>query len=338
MYLHHTKESISCPYCGDGKSKKKRAIILKGYNKGNVFKCLNCGVSVPESAYNKEMGIEDIYAVDDIEHMFKKRRTTLTEEDIARSLIKRVKSRKVLKEINYNPLPLTYEQQIIVKKHISPLDLMSELYLTEREIPKDKWHLFGMSYNFMDMYYDINKIDKKSKYPNKRLLIKFKDKNGDIIALKGRSFKKNDSVRYLTVYNRLDESSIERQPLFGLPQIDINKRVFILEGEFDSLFIDNAFALGSVHKWKIVKEFNIPKKNIVFLMDNDYDGKKASVRALLDGYKVFSWKLLSRKFNYDLGEIIDINKLFTSFDISREKFMEIIQSCVIESKLMMQLL
>lgn len=38
--------SISCPYCHDGKSGRKRGFILK-----HVFYCQNCGKNVPLHVY-----------------------------------------------------------------------------------------------------------------------------------------------------------------------------------------------------------------------------------------------------------------------------------------------
>ena len=47
-------ERISCPYCLDGKSKKKRAYILTYSHNNVIFKCHNCGESKPYADMLKE--------------------------------------------------------------------------------------------------------------------------------------------------------------------------------------------------------------------------------------------------------------------------------------------
>ena len=47
-------ERISCPYCQDGKSKKKRAYILTYSHNNVIFKCHNCGESKPYADMLKE--------------------------------------------------------------------------------------------------------------------------------------------------------------------------------------------------------------------------------------------------------------------------------------------
>jgi transcription elongation factor Elf1 len=349
MYLNNYDselgKAIKCPFCND---KKARATIIKGYEHGEVFTCRNCGIAVPKHVYLKEIGQESnfIFSVKDIEPKIDKYKN----KDILDELKEKGKfdfkkskpelvSRQIFDKIQYEPIKYDKRQLKIIKSYVERLDYDSEMYLASREIPKDKWHMFGVSYDFMEMYYKVNNIDKVSLYKNKRLIIKFIDDKGEIFALKGRSFEKDAKIRYLTINNKLVETDDNtKQPIFGLFNIKLDETVYILEGELDSLFVDNAFALGSVHKWELVKKFNIPKDKIVFLLDNDSDGKNISSKALFEGYKVFSWKVLERTLKYDISEIIDINKLVQNFDIPQNQLMTLIKKCTLVSKMFMHML
>ena len=45
MRQYKSREKISCPYCLDGNSKKKRAYKLTYSHENVIFKCFNCGES-----------------------------------------------------------------------------------------------------------------------------------------------------------------------------------------------------------------------------------------------------------------------------------------------------
>jgi|TARA_B110000977_G_scaffold200277_1_gene290172 hypothetical protein len=68
-----------------------------------------------------------------------------------------------------------------------------------------------------------------------RLLIPFRDEKGEVFAYQGRSFGK-ENPKYLTI--KLEE----RDKIFGLDRVDKSKHVYIVEGPFDSLFLDNCIA------------------------------------------------------------------------------------------------
>ena len=71
-----------------------------------------------------------------------------------------------------------------------------------------------------------------------RILIPFFDKHGNLIAAQGRAFN-NTKLRYITV--KVDKDS---QKIYGLDRIKLNKRVYIVEGPFDSMFLDNCLAMA----------------------------------------------------------------------------------------------
>ena len=89
----------------------------------------------------------------------------------------------------------------------------------------------------------------------------------------------------------LDESRIK---VFGLNRVDFKKTVYITEGPFDSLYIDNAIAMaGADVDWALLSG-----KDRVFVYDNDKRNKEIVNRmekAIDKGYEIVIWRELRRK-------------------------------------------
>ena len=83
----------------------------------------------------------------------------------------------------------------------------------------------------------------------------------------------------------LDDS---RTKVFGLDRVDFKKTVYITEGPFDSLFIDNAIAMaGADIDWKL-----IDNKDAVFVFDNEKRNPeivKRMAKVIDKGYEVVIW-------------------------------------------------
>jgi hypothetical protein len=70
-----------------------------------------------------------------------------------------------------------------------------------------------------------------------RLLIPFRDEEGEIFAYQGRAFGE-EQPKYITIKLK-DEDKI-----FGLDRVTKDKHIYVVEGPLDSLFIDNCIAVG----------------------------------------------------------------------------------------------
>ena len=93
-----------------------------------------------------------------------------------------------------------------------------------------------------------------------RVIIPFIDTQGEWFGFQGRSLNPKDKLRYITVM--LDDN---RTKVYGLDRVDFNKTVYITEGPFDSLFIDNAIAMaGADIDWTLLKD-----REAVFVFDNE---------------------------------------------------------------------
>jgi hypothetical protein len=91
-----------------------------------------------------------------------------------------------------------------------------------------------------------------------RLIIPFLDKDKNCFGFQGRSFKK-DGIRYITIM--FDES---KPKIFGLDDVDFSKRVYVVEGPIDSMFIPNCVAMaGSANRFLDTMD------DFVLVMDNE---------------------------------------------------------------------
>ena len=72
-----------------------------------------------------------------------------------------------------------------------------------------------------------------------RIIIPFRDKNGKLFGYQGRSLAPTARMRYITIM--LDE---DKPKIFGEDRINVTEPVYIVEGPFDSTFIQNSVAMA----------------------------------------------------------------------------------------------
>jgi len=104
---------------------------------------------------------------------------------------------------------------------------------------------------------------------------------------------------------------------FNILNITFSKPIIITEGQIDSMFLDNAIAIGGVTKIKPLLETTINKRMARVLFDNDKAGRTHTMELLKDGYFVFLWTNLisdlKRRWTkdiYTIRKIKDINDLY----------------------------
>ena len=71
-----------------------------------------------------------------------------------------------------------------------------------------------------------------------RIIIPFKDKQGNLFGYQGRSLAPKAKLRYITIM--LDE---EQPKIFGQDRINTDETIYIVEGPFDATFIKNSVAM-----------------------------------------------------------------------------------------------
>ena len=258
--------NFRCPYCGDSQKHKNKA---RGYffrlKQDMVFKCHNCGVgrTLPNFLKDQAPDLYDEYIME----RYKKGTTG---------------------KGSYVPKP-KFEKPVFKKKgHLPSIEELNRghparEYLEHRQIPQ---RYFSEIF-FADRFYEwVNKSKsqfEKIDVDQPRIVIPFKDKEGTWFGFQGRSLNPGDKLRYITIM--LDESRIK---VYGLDRINFNKTVYITEGPFDSLFIDNAIAMaGADVDWELIKD-----KEVVFVYDNEQRNSEIinRMKKVIDrGYEVVVW-------------------------------------------------
>ena len=216
--------NFRCPYCGDSQKYKNKA---RGYfftSKGDlVYKCHNCGVGRSFGNFLKEQFplIHDQYVMEKYKAGLtgKHRSVPKPEFHFDKPTFKRRIHLEPLSSLNNSHLALAY-----VMGRGLPLDKLDQLYYC----PNFKVWTNGLKHTF-----------KSTKHDEERIIIPLNDKDGNLMGFQGRSFNNPTSMRYITVMLEKDAPKI-----YGLDNINESKPIFIVEGPFDSLFLDNSVAMA----------------------------------------------------------------------------------------------
>ena len=216
--------NFRCPYCGDSQKSRTKARGFVYRKKNDLFfKCHNCGIGTTlgkliehiDSKTHKDYimerytkGVNGQYAS---EPEFKFNEPVFR----TKGVLKNLKS--------ISDLSTDHPARKIVERRKIPAEFMSELYLCES-------------------FYKFTNNLIPNKFPSldgdhPRLLIPFRDEEGELFAYQGRAFG-NEQPKYLTI--KLEE----KDKIFGLDRINKIKNVYVVEGPLDSLFVDNCIAVA----------------------------------------------------------------------------------------------
>ena len=208
--------NFRCPICGDSQKNKNKT---RGYFyvvKNNTnFKCHNCGSSLSFNNFLKKID------------------TTLYKQ----YTLEKFKEGHTGKGFVVDAPKLEFKKPIFRKK----LDLPkasenpdAKRYLEKRRLDPEKFY-------YTDTFKEWSNSKKQtfdSTYRDEpRIIIPMYDQRKSLIGFQGRSLIPN-SVKYITVM--LDDDSPK---LYGLETIDEEKPIYIVEGPFDSTFVENAVAM-----------------------------------------------------------------------------------------------
>jgi hypothetical protein len=259
--LEHFKQkseflwNFRCPVCGDSKKNKMKA---RGYlygKKSNIFfTCHNCHTGMSLGNFIKTID-PSLYREYKLERYKNESSGNVPKPDIIVSIAEG--SRPVFNTIK---LPT-----------IASLDAKhpAKRYLVERKIP-DK--------ALEDIYYaddykafsneiapdSVNKII----YAEPRIVFPFWDKNKKLLGVQGRAIGAS-KVKYITV--KLDENNPK---VFGLDKLDFTKKIYVVEGIIDSLFLPNSIALMDASLFKVRTVLGNLDLEYVLVPDRDIRNKE----------------------------------------------------------------
>ena len=208
--------NFRCPICGDSQKHKNKA---RGYIyvvKNNTnFKCHNCGASLSLNNFIKKIDgtLHKQYTLE----KFKEGHT-------GRGF--------VVEEPEFKFKKPVFRKKLDLPKASENADARE--YLEKRKLNPDKFYFannFKRWVNTKKQTFDTIGRDES------RIIIPMYDRDKNLIGFQGRSLVPN-SVKYITVM--LED---EAPKIYGLDSIDEKLPVYVVEGPFDSTFINNSVAL-----------------------------------------------------------------------------------------------
>ena len=259
--------NFRCPYCGDSQKRRNKA---RGYlfkiKNDFVFKCHNCGMGRTLSNFLKDQDsfLHDQYVMEKFKEGKSGKGTTV-------------------------PKPKFNFKEPKFVKHDTGLEKISDLnishparvYLEQRGI-KDLEYFYYCP-KFKEWTNSQKKTFDTLRQDGPRIIIPFKDKQGNLFGYQGRSLAPTAKIRYITIM--LDE---EQPKIFGLDRINTDESIYIVEGPFDSTFIKNSVAMAGSDA--DIRSFNW--SDHIWIFDNEPRNREIVARiskAIERGDKVVLW-------------------------------------------------
>ena len=302
-----------CPICGDSQKNKRKC---RGYFfpvKGSwVYKCHNCGESMGVYNFLKRVApnLAKEYSLESFADRGKERKKEPRGED---------------KEMLFKSSKPEFEKK---DKLLDELQCLTTLpddhdvirFANMRIIPKQHWKYLYFTEDFGSF---AKKLDPTSmatlsvgKEP--RLVIPFFNRKGQVVAAQGRAINFRDeynartTAKYMTIKG---DKSIDRL-WYGLWRADTKKRVYVVEGPIDSMFLRNSVAMVGAGALKEIPE-RFDETPMTFILDNEPRNRQicAYVEKLIEmGREVCIWP--------DGIEDKDINDM--AYNLSTRKIQKII--------------
>ena len=268
--------NFSCPICGDSAKDPRKARGCIYEKKGTLlYHCHNCSISLTVPNFVKAVD-HNLYD----EYVLEKLRDEKPPEQ------------KEFDDFVLKMKPPVFRNSGPLKglKKISQLDADDPLkkFVVSRNIPNEYHAKLFACPNFMRYVNTIlpNKFSAAALARDEtRLLIPFLDHNKTIHAFQGRSLSAGSKVKYITIVLRDDVPKV-----YGLDTCDRNKRILVVEGPIDSMFLNNSIATAGGDLVSSVRDFERDKLVIVY--DNEPrspDTIKKIDKAIINGYSVCIW-------------------------------------------------
>lgn len=266
--------NFRCPICGDSQRQKNKArgYLYRVKNNTN-YKCHNCGISVSFNSFLKDLDPETHK-----QYIFEKFKDGKTGKNFAaqtpEDIFKNVETSKP-----------TFKEKIMIDLPSAFLVSRSKEYLETRAIFRGE---FYYAKNFMEFVNTIKPDTFKSiNYGEERIVIPL-IRNNTLIGVQGRALSTNP-IKYLTIM--LDDDAPK---VYGLDTIDKGLPVYVVEGPFDSTFINNSVALcGSDGEIR-----DLERSDKVFVYDNEPRNKEIVSRierCIERGERVVIWPTTIRE-------------------------------------------
>ena len=230
-YPNRGQISFNCPVCDDGRNKHNLEVNYID----NVYKCWACGDS--EGTHGALGKIFDKYG--------NKKQKKLYNVLKPETVVKRERKKKTLK------LP---EGFTLFKDSspVYPVRRQAMNYLKSRGITDDMIEKFGIGF--------CDKGDHAG-----RIIIPSYNKNGELSYYIARSWNPLSKAKYKNPEAEKDKI------IFWESLIDWNKDIYLVEGAFDGLFLDNPIPMLGKHMSELLFDtiYEKAKANVIICLDGD---------------------------------------------------------------------
>lgn len=266
--------NFRCPVCGDSKKSKSKArgwiFSSGGYSR---FFCHNCSASMKFPEFLKFMNITLYY--DYIKDNFGEKEK---EKSDLQQFVDKMKKPEYVKTSGLKDI-----------KKISQLahDHPAKLYVEKRKIPTSMHHKLFYAPKFKTWVNTMlpGKFE-HIKNDEPRLIIPFLDEDGDLIGFQGRSFKRDDPLKYITIM-------LEDHPkIYGMDTLNRNEIIYTFEGPIDAMFIPNSIASAGGRLDTNLEAANVDISSCVLVYDNEPRSPetiKKMEKAIRLGYRICIW-------------------------------------------------
>lgn len=250
--------NYSCPVCGDSTKNKLKARGFIYKMKADLFvKCHNCGYGTNLGNFIKY--VDSVLYDEYVLERYKSGASKYSDhKDIADTSV-----------IIETPKEELLQDDIL--DGLKRLDMLDEehpavQYLIKRQIPKDKWDLLYFCPKFKKYTNSVSFKFTNEDEDHPRMIIPFFKQTGKCFAYQGRAYG-NEEPKYYTI--KVDETE---EKIYGLDRVDYSKRIYVVEGPIDSLFLPNAIAVSGA-------SFDTPTirqllTNATIVMDNEPRNKE----------------------------------------------------------------
>ena len=266
--------NFSCPFCGDSQKNQRKARGFIYRTKNDLFyKCHNCshGTNLSKLIEHVDIPLHKEYVLE----RYKEGLTSSGQGD--RTPGAGIKT------------PKFDFKKPVFKKSLG-LQSFAELdenhpavkFLLKRNLPRDAWN----DIYFCPKFFEFSNTLIENKFPSlegdhPRMIIPFRNRDGEIFAYQGRAFGK-EKQKYITIVLDKDHPKI-----FGFDRVDTSRTFYVVEGPFDSLFIENCVAVAQ-------SDLRVPKykDKAVLVPDNEPRNRqvcKQIEQCIKEGYNVVLW-------------------------------------------------
>ena len=262
--------NFRCPICGDS---HKNKLKTRGYfyrRKSDLFfQCHNCGTSLSIGNFLKTVD-RSLYREYQLERFKNESTGNIAKPDF--SLAKTKPVFNIEKRIHLPTIASLLERN------------PAKEYLLKRKIPRERFSDIYYAENFKAFVLKMLPNYEKTLYDAPRIVFPFYDQDKKLLGFQGRAIGES-RVKYITI--KLDD---DFNKIYGLDRVDLSKRVYVVEGPIDSLFLQNSLATMDASLYNI--SLLLGNHDYVFIHDNEPrnpDIVKQMAKTISHGKNIFIW-------------------------------------------------